>query len=439
MSENLYWLWLSECCSYKSHVLDRLLRCFHSPRAIYEADEADMLAAAGECSPGERRRLCDKELTRAQRIMDGCMMSGIGILTYGDPAYPKRLRMIDHFPPVLYYRGKLPRFDNRLFISIVGTRRMSEYGKRMAFEIAYDLTRAGVTVVTGMALGVDGTASAAALAAGNGGVAVLGCGVDITYPSQHRHLMESIIRRGVVMSEFPPGSRPDAFHFPQRNRVISGLSQGVLVIEGNENSGALITADFAGLQGRDVFALPGNADEVNSAAPTLLLKQGATPVTCADDIIKVYASLYKKDLNIFRLLKPMNVNMEKVLYDYGVAARPAPHTRAEDIPVGVAQTKISEKVKNKPIRPRQGGYCSLEELGPLAEDPPPSPLPPALKTLNADALAVYQAIPLDRSVSVDEICQSGFSAGTVMAALTMLELNKCVVAEAGGLYSRIAT
>ena len=230
MGENLYWVWLSQCCLYNSGTADRLLRIYKSPRTIYETDNAELKEALGEKN-ADLARMEDKDLSVAQRIMDFCMISDVGILSYGDPQYPARLRLLPDAPLVLYYKGKLPPFDGRLLVSVVGTRKMSEYGKRMGFEIAYDLARAGAIVVTGMALGVDGVASAAALAAGGRTIAVLGSGIDIAYPSAHKYLMGAIARKGLVLTEFAPGTPPDARNFPRRNRIISGLSQGVLVIE----------------------------------------------------------------------------------------------------------------------------------------------------------------------------------------------------------------
>ncbi|MBQ8351000.1 MAG: DNA-processing protein DprA [Clostridia bacterium] len=428
MGENLYWIWLSRCCLYNSGTIDRLYRIYKSPRVIYETSMTELEEALGGKN-ADLVRMQDKDLSDAQRIMDFCMISDVGILTYSDPAYPARLRLLPDAPPVLYYKGKLPPFDGRLLISVIGTRWMSEYGKRMSFEIAYDLARAGTIVVTGMALGIDGVASAAALAAGGKTIAVLGSGIDIVYPSEHQYLMNAIAKRGLVITEFAPGTPPEKRNFPRRNRIISGLAQGVLVIEGNERSGALITARLAAQQGRDVYALPGNADEENSHGTTLLLKNGAHPVSCADDIIKRYESLYGNRLNIFNLLKPTTANVERVISTYRVSAsKKAPaHHHKDKMRVEQAAPPVAE---SKPIKHT-----------PKAEKTPPVKPSPIneekLSKLDESFVTVYRAMPTGKAVTIDEICATGISAGQVMTALTMLELNKLVSSLPGGRYIRV--
>ncbi|MBQ8175321.1 MAG: DNA-processing protein DprA [Clostridia bacterium] len=436
MSENLYWIWLSRRCAYDSGSLDRLLRVYTSPRAIYEASEVELRRALGDSAKTDLSRLCYKDLSDAQRIMDFCMMTDVGILAYDDPRYPARLRMLSDAPPVLYYKGNLPTFEGRLAVAVVGTRKMSDYGKRMAFEIAHDLTRAGATVVTGMALGIDGVASAAAVAAEAPSVAVLGSGIDIIYPREHQYLMHAITQNGVVMTEFAPGTPPDGRNFPRRNRIISGLSQGVLVIEGDSKSGALITARHAEKQGRDVYALPGNADEVNSEATTRLLKNGACPVSCADDIIRVYEPLYGNTLNMLRLLDATRVRMDKTLSSLRVSARlyypkykvyngeeekKAPATLVPDKKSRWSKREQVEKKTQTPVTPSPQKADGEEKM----------------QLLDPATLAVYKKIKPGLAFTVDELCAEGFSAAEVLAAMTILEIHKCVMALPGGRYTRL--
>lgn len=426
MGENLYWIWLSRRCSYHSETVDKLIRIYHSPRRIYEAEEGELVEALGERN-ADVVRMRDKDLSEAQQIMDFCMMSDIGILSYGDPAYPARLRLLSDAPPVLYYKGIVPQFDGQLLVSVVGTRLMSEYGKRMAFEIAHDLARAGAIVVTGMALGIDGVASAAALAAGGKTIAVLGSGIDIVYPREHQYLMHAISQNGMVISEFVPGTPPEGKNFPRRNRIISGIAQGVLVIEGNEKSGALITARLAEQQGRDLYALPGNADEENAQGTTLLLKNGARPVSCADDIIRRYEPLYGHHLNIFNLLKPTNAKVDRVLTHYRVSARTkAPGYHKKD----VSQTADKgQDAAPKTNEKRQVEKTQPVSLSPINED--------KIAKLDDGTAAVYRAMPVGKAITIDEICATGLPAGQVMTALTMLELNKLVSPLPGGRYIRV--
>lgn len=434
MSENLYWVWLSKRLAYDSGSLDRLLRVYTSPRAIYEASEAELRRALGDTAGSDLARLADKDLSDAQRIMDFCMMTEAGILAYDDPRYPSRLRMLSDAPPVLYYKGKLPVFEGRLAVAVVGTRKMSDYGKRMAFEIAHDLARAGATVVTGMALGIDGVASAAAVAAKAPTVAVLGSGIDIIYPREHQYLMHAITQNGAVITEFAPGTPPDARNFPRRNRIISGLSQGVLVIEGERKSGSLITARLAEKQGRDVYALPGNTDEVNSEATTYLLKNGARPVSCADDIIRVYEPLYGNTLNMLRLLEATRVRMDKTLSSLRVSARlyyPKYKTcDTEEIKATLTSAELPTPKKEKKRE-------APPEKAPTPPAPPKAEDEEKMKLLDPASLAVYKKIKPGLAFTVDELCAEGFSVAEVLAAMTILEIHKCVMALPGGRYTRL--
>lgn len=218
-------------------------------------------------------------------LMERLDRSGIRVTTLGCPDYPRLLREIAAPPPVLYYRGTLPG-DHDALVGVVGTRRVSPYGREMATSIAGGLAAAGVTVVSGMAIGVDGIAHAAALDAGGRTLAVLGSGLDHLYPPQNRRLADHIMAQGAVISDYVPEQKVEAANFPPRNRIISGLSLGVVVVEAPERSGALITVDFAADQGRDVFVVPGNVRSLASAGCNRLLRDGARLVRSADDVLE---------------------------------------------------------------------------------------------------------------------------------------------------------
>ncbi|MBI3945333.1 MAG: DNA-protecting protein DprA, partial [Armatimonadetes bacterium] len=220
----------------------------------------------------------DAERTRLRHL-------GARVLTLADPEYPSRLREIHDPPPVLYARGDLTAQDEYA-VAVVGSRRATDYGLRMAHEIAARLARAGVVVVSGLARGVDAAAHRGALAAGGRTLAVLGCGVDTCYPAEHARLRDEIAAAGAVLSEFALGAAPDRWRFPARNRVISGLCLGTVLIEAPADSGAMITADFALEQGREVFAVPGNVDTFASRGCNRLIKEGAALVECAEDILE---------------------------------------------------------------------------------------------------------------------------------------------------------
>jgi DNA processing protein len=210
---------------------------------------------------------------------------GVSILTYRDPGYPRRLLEIYDYPPLLYVRGQLTETDD-LAVAVVGSRQVGSYGRRMAERIAFGLAQRGVTVVSGLARGIDSQAHRGALEGGGRTLAVLGSGIDVIYPPENRALAEQIARSGAVVSEFPLGTKPEAGHFPRRNRIISGLSRGVVVAAAGIRSGALLTANFALDQGREVFAVPGNIDCPGSQGPHHLIQVGAKLVQDVDDILE---------------------------------------------------------------------------------------------------------------------------------------------------------
>jgi DNA processing protein len=210
---------------------------------------------------------------------------GIKILTWADEEYPNRLREIDQPPPILYIRGEYLQ-DDLFAVAIVGTRKVTAYGRQVTEEIASFLASNGISVISGLARGVDAIAHQAALKAGGRTIAVLGSGVDKIYPPEHRGLAEQIMERGAIISDYAVGTPPDASNFPPRNRIISGLSLAVVVIEAAETSGALITAEFAAEQGREIFAVPGSILAPQSKGTNRLIQNGALPLLTPDDLMQ---------------------------------------------------------------------------------------------------------------------------------------------------------
>lgn len=209
------------------------------------------------------------------------------IITLEDDDYPPLLRVVGQAPYVLFYRGR-PQVLQQLCLAIVGSRKASVYGKKVARELARELGAAQVVVVSGLARGIDSEAHQGALDGRGSTVAVLGSGIDVVYPPENRKLYDMIQEQGAIVSEFPPGTHPEASNFPRRNRIISGLCRGVVVVEARQKSGALITADFALEQGRDVFAVPGPVSSENSRGTNNLIKQGANLVSSVEDILEEY-------------------------------------------------------------------------------------------------------------------------------------------------------
>jgi DNA processing protein len=279
-----YWIGFNKARGIGPARLRALLDTFGSVEKAWHAP-ADALREVGL----DRRSLSNLLQARAELDLDAELAKverqGVDVLTWDDPRYPARLQAINDPPPLLYVRGDL-RPDDDWAVAIVGTRHASVYGKDAARVIATDLARAGVTIVSGLARGIDAQVHRATLDAGGRTIAVLGSGVDIIYPWENARLAEEIIARGALISEYPLGTQPEASNFPPRNRIISGLSRGIIVVEAGEQSGALITADFAADQGRDVFAVPGNIFHRGSQGTNRLIRDGATPVLSANDVLE---------------------------------------------------------------------------------------------------------------------------------------------------------
>ena len=231
------------------------------------------------------------DLDFGNRLVDWAEKNECGILTLADSDYPSQLRQLYDAPPFIFHKGLLSATADERSVAVVGSRRATEYGRATAARIAGELSRHGVSIVSGMAIGVDSTAHWAALEAGGRTVAVLGSGIDIIYPSNNRNLYDRIVGQGAVISEFFPGTRPNPGNFPRRNRIIAGLSQGVIVVEAGDKSGALLTADLALVHNRKLFAVPGNLSSKMSSGTNDLIKSGAHVLTSVDDIFSVLPAL----------------------------------------------------------------------------------------------------------------------------------------------------
>lgn len=264
----------------------RLVRAWHSPGAVLRASREDLIQSG--CSPqladAIRRGPGSPACRGLERELNAIERWHIEVRSALDPTYPTRLKMIPDPPPLLYITGTLTERDE-LAVAIVGARRATAAGRVMTEELSHDLAALGVTVVSGLARGVDAAAHRGALAAQGRTIAVLGCGIDQTYPPEHERLRRQIEEQGAILSEVPVGAPPHSHHFPRRNRIISGLSMGVIVTEAAINSGSLITARLAAEQGREVFAVPGFVKEDTSRGTNALIKDGAALIERAQDVI----------------------------------------------------------------------------------------------------------------------------------------------------------
>lgn len=285
--KHAYAVWLAERPGLPPEQKIQLLEHFGSAEAVWKGTEQDYMSIPG-LKKNCREALLQKGLEHAYIILRDCAKQDIRVLSIEDPEYPNPLRDLPDAPAVLYVRGTLPDWDHTLAIGIVGTRRATAYGRGASHWLSANLAHAGCVIVSGMALGIDGEANRGAIEADGTTIAVLGCGADICYPPAHKKLMADIAAHGAIVTEYPPGTEPRPHHFPQRNRIISGLSRGLIVIEAPTKSGALITADRALEQGRDVFAVPANINSPKSAGSNQLLREGAELVTCAADVLSHY-------------------------------------------------------------------------------------------------------------------------------------------------------
>ena len=411
MDQRIYWIWLSLSVTPATESFIKLYTHTPDPKGIYEMDDDIRRRLVGSTSR-DAERLCNRDLTEAERILTFCLDKQIGIVTYGDEEYPPLLRNIPDPPVLLYYRGVWPNFAASFPVSVVGTRHMSAYGRKSAFYIALDLARAGATIVSGMARGIDGVAHSAALSVDGVTVAVLGCGIDICYPKEHLTLASAIVKGGCVLTEYAPGTPPLTYHFPQRNRIISGLCAATLVMEGREKSGSLITARCAMKQGRTVYALPANVDTDTSEVTSLLLKNGARAVTSADDVIRDFEFVYTGILNPYRLREPVSVSMEPTLARLGVDQKPQKKKKG--------LLSVFQRSK-PPVDESVSADASAER-----------PLP----ELTEEERAVYDRLPTDGACDIESLVCEACSLRALMRILLKLEIKGCIELLPGERVSR---
>jgi DNA processing protein len=315
--EIFYWLALSLTPGVGGIFIKRLLDRFGTPEAVFRAPLKELLQIEGlgekvarEIKKGPLEKKVEKELYLLKEV-------GGKIMTIKDESYPKRLKEIYDPPPLLYIRGDL-KGEDELAVAIVGSRKTTPYGRWITEKMGQELARQGITIVSGMARGIDSHAHWGALSGGGRTIAVLGSGVDMVYPPENRNLYKRIIDQGAVVSEFPMGSPPEGGHFPKRNRIISGLSIGVVVVQAGMESGSLITANYALEQGREVFAVPGNVGSDSSRGTHQLIKDGAKLVESSEDILEEVLPQWRKEREapqeVERPLRDLTEE-EKVLFE----------------------------------------------------------------------------------------------------------------------------
>ena len=401
MSGLKYWLWLTTRQGLDAAGVLTVLDYFVTPERAYYADreEYDQLPLA----PKARSGLYSKELDSADRILGDCQRLSLRIMTLRDGDYPERLRQISAPPAVLYVRGKLFDFDEEAAIAVVGSRRPSQYGEMAAAKLGMELAAGGALVLSGIAEGLDTCALKGALKAGGPVVSVLGGGIDVPYPAVNRYLYEDVAAAGALISEYPPGTESKGFHFPRRNRILSGLALGVLAVECKLHSGTMSTVRHAMDQDRDIFAIPGAIDAPMSEGTNWLIQQGAKLVTRGEDILEEYRSRFPGRLGRREPLSPQVVQQ-----------------RLEDVERETVAS-VKQEMPDEEQKPR------LERV-PRAEQ---------ADRFTDDQLAILRALGED-SCSADELVErTGIPARRILSALTMLQVERVVEESAGRRFSAL--
>ena len=402
----VHWIWLAHRPAVNDRLKAALLEHFRDPEAVFFADEKALNPVSG-LTPEAREALMDKNLMPSEEILEDCRRKRLGILTFQDAAYPIRLKNIPDPPLVLYYKGQLPDFDAIPVIGVVGTRKASAYGLTVAKRMGYQIGKCGGAVVSGLAYGIDGLAMSGALTAGATTIGVLGCGADIVYPQSNRALFRDVESYGCILSELPPGQPAAKWTFPKRNRIISGLSCGVLVVEAPEKSGALITARLALEQGRDVFAVPGNIDIPTCAGSNALLRDGAIMVSSGWDVLSEYQALFPDKIH-----REDGASCQRAYPDEVHRAE----LEAEKVPLRVAQNpRIPEEMSNlkKNLEKKSIDKEPREAYSDVNANP---------SGLSSEERQIVAALQGGQRLVDDVIAETGMTTGKLLGVLTMLEL-----------------
>jgi DNA processing protein len=355
--------------------------------------------------------LSDKDLSQAEKHLADAMKYKLHILTFRDAAYPRRLKHISDPPLVLYYKGTLPDFDSQPVIGVVGTRKCTPYGLSAAKKLGDEIARCGGMVVSGLAEGIDAMAMKSALSAGSTVVGILGCGAEQVYPKINKWLFADTERYGCILSEFPPETPAYPWNFPKRNRIISGLSHGVLVVEAPEQSGSLHTARHALEQGRDVFVVPGNLDQPTFGGSIKLLKEGAILAASGWDVLSEYEDRFPG-----KVRKDGKPSRQRIYPDELQISSPE-------------SDKNLGKVAQKILRPRNKGPKKEKSYKldvDKSESSNYSDVNKDLSALSPEQLSIVEALRDGERLVDQVIADVDLPAGRVSSALTMLAIKGIV-------------
>ncbi len=400
----IHWIWLATRPDLSDRWKSALLDVFPDAEDIYFAD-CDALAQVEGLSEAAVKSLQDKDLKSSREILEVCSKKDIRILTWKDAAYPARLKNIADPPVVLYYKGRLPDFDGMPLIGVVGTRKASAYGLTVAKRMGYQIAACGGVIVSGMAFGIDGVAMAGALSADMPVIGVLGSGADIVYPLSNKALFADVLQNGCLLTEFPPGTPPHSWNFPRRNRIISGISCGVLVVEAPAKSGALITAGRAADQGRDVFVVPGNIDVDSCKGSNALLRDGAIAATSGWDVVGEYEAQFPDKIR-------------KNLYPARQVAYPDEVQQQTDAMVAQKPRLLDKLKKEKPRHEKK----EIDKQPVL----PYSDAEQSMPSLDEREEKIVDLIRKGNTLVDDIIAAMELPAASVLASITMLQIKGLV-------------
>ena len=415
MSNLVYWIWFASRDGIKARTKRLLLDRFEDAKRIYFAEKGDF-EQIEDITNAEINALLDKETERATKIISRCEDLGVQILTFQDAQYPERLRLLYDAPYVLYIKGTLPSVDLLPVVAIVGTRKTTPYGEKMARNLGYEVARGGAIVATGLAEGADSRAAEGALMAQGKVIGVLGTAINEVYPKFNGRLFDDVMATGAIISEYPPDEPGSPRHFPARNRIISGISLGVAVCEAPLFSGSLITARYALEQGREVFAVPGNADSPNFRGSNALIRDGAKLIENGWDILCEYERLYPD--KIFRE-ESLRMPEERAAADRA--------THAE-------KPRREKKPKERRADTQEHSFFKLRV--PIRRREKPEELSAQLEGLTENQLKIVGVLGKKPTHIDDIIDLCGLPASTVLSEMTLLQI-KGVVSQEGGKRFRL--
>ena len=412
MEEKIYWIWLSLVFPYGSNKPCQILSFYDSPKEFYQLDKVTMLSL-GFLTQSDVDSLKGTSLKRAEKIIRECDENGIKIVTFYDEEYPGRLRNIYAPPIVLYMKGSIAGIDDEVAITVVGTRRASDYSASVTEFLCSRMAAAGAVIISGCALGIDSFAHWGALHGGGKTIAVLGCGLNVDYPPANRELKKQILKRGgALVSEMPPGEEAFSKIFPVRNRIMAGLALGVLVIQAPERSGSLITAGHAIEQGKDVFCVPPySIFDANFTGVIRYLRDGAIPVFSAEDVLGTYANAYANKLDVSRMggdymeQKKVNHTMKKIVRQRQEALK-----QEESVP----EIEVNEEAARRQLKEK---YIKL------------------ISSFDEKQLLVYNKLELNPQPVDDLVVQTGIKVGDLLPILTEFEIMGLVTSHEGSRFS----